>query len=94
MRTGRRIERGRHLRTMTARTSGSSLPKLFTQTPRPVLVELGGRANRRPMERPGRIQLAEDNFLFEGNVVVFITGNLAAGYGHFGNVLNHEANGV
>jgi hypothetical protein len=75
------------------------------------------------------------NFLFEGNVVVFVTGNLAlaaeyrqqpndykpignlvkaegdwwtldaayvvnnhmtvaVGYGHFGNVLNHEANGV
>ena len=75
------------------------------------------------------------NFVFEGNAVVFVTGNsrwrrntnnsrgiirpigslvrkegdwwtidaayvvnkhltLAAGYGHFGNVLNHEANGV
>ena len=44
------------------------------------------------MERPGRIQLAEDNFLFEDNAVVFIAGNLAAGYGHFGKVLNHEAN--
>jgi len=46
------------------------------------------------MERPGRIQLAEDNFLFGGKVVVLITGNLAAGYSHFGNVLKHEANGV
>jgi hypothetical protein len=108
--------------------------KLFTQLPRPVLVELGGRATKGVWNGLGGFT---DNYsyLFEGNVVVFVTGNfalaaeyrqqpneykpignlvkaegdwwtidaayvvnnyltLAAGYGHFGNVLNHEANGV
>jgi hypothetical protein len=108
--------------------------KLFTQLPRPVLVELGGRATKGEWNGLGGFT---DNYsyLFEGNVVVFVTGNfalaaeyrqqpneykpignlvkaegdwwtidaayvvnnhltLAAGYGHFGNVLNHEANGV
>jgi hypothetical protein len=108
--------------------------KLFTQTPRPVLVELGGRATEGVWNGLGGFT-SSYNFLFEGNVVVFVTGNLAlaaeyrqqpddykpignlvkaegdwwtidaayvvnnhltvaAGYGHFGNVLNHEANGV
>jgi hypothetical protein len=108
--------------------------KLFTQLPRPVLVELGGRATQGVWEGLGGFTDSY-NFVFEGNVVVFVTGNfalaaeykqqprdytaignlvkkegdwwtidaayvvnkhltLAAGYGHFGNVLNHEANGV
>lgn len=108
--------------------------KLFTQTPRPVLVELGGRATEGVWNGLGGFTSGY-SFLFEGNVVVFVTGNfalaaeyrqqpneykpignlvkaegdwwtidaayvvnnhlsLAAGYGHFGNVLNHEANGV
>ena len=108
--------------------------KLFTQLPRPVLVELGGRATEAVWNGLGGFTSGY-NFLFEGNVVVFVTGNfalaaeyrqqpneykpignlvkaegdwwtldaayvvnnhltLAAGYGHFGNVLNHEANGV
>jgi hypothetical protein len=108
--------------------------KMFTQTPRPVLVELGGRATEAVWNGLGGFTSGY-NFLFEGNVVVFVTGNLAlaaeyrqqpndykpignlvkaegdwwtldaayvvnnhmtvaAGYGHFGNVLNHEANGV
>jgi hypothetical protein len=99
-----------------------------------VLLEAGGRATKGVWEGLGGFS---DNYsyLFEGNVVVFVTGNfalaaeykqqpnnyrpigslvrkegdwwtidaayvvnkhltLAAGYGHFGNVLNHEANGV
>ncbi len=108
--------------------------KLLTQLPRPVLVELGGRATEGVWNGLGGFTSKYD-FLFEGNVVVFVTGNfalaaeyrqqpneykpignlvkaegdwwtldaayvvnnhftLAAGYGHFGNVLNHEANGV
>ena len=108
--------------------------KLFTQLPRPVLLELGGRATEGVWNGLGGFTSKYD-FLFEGNVVVFITSNfalaaeyrqqpneykpignlvkaegdwwtidaayvvnnhltLAAGYGHFGNVLNHEANGV
>jgi len=108
--------------------------KLFTQLPRPVLVELGGRATDGVWNGLGGFT-AHYSFLFEGNVVVFLTkqlalaaeyrqqpndykpiGNLvkaesdwwtidaayvvnnhltlAAGYGHFGNVLNHQANGV
>jgi len=112
--------------------------KMFTQMPRPVLVQLGGRATRGVWNGLGGFT---DNysFLFEGNVVVFVTGGLAlageyrqqpndytpivvggesligrsgdwwtiaaayvinrhftvaVGYGHFGGVLNHEANGV
>jgi hypothetical protein len=108
--------------------------KMFTQLPRPVLVELGGRATEGVWEGLGGFT---DSYrvVFEGNVVVFVTGNfalaaeykqqprnyqaigslvqkegdwwtldaayvvnkhltLAAGYGHFGNVLNDEANGV
>ena len=108
--------------------------KLFTQLPRPVLLELGGRATEGVWEGLGGFTDSY-NFVFEGNVVVFVTGNfalaaeykqqprdyqaignlvrkegdwwtldaayvvnkhltLAAGYGHFGNVLNDEANGV
>jgi hypothetical protein len=108
--------------------------KLFTQLPRPVLVELGGRATKGVWNGLGGFT-DDYTFLFEGNVVVFVTGNfalaaeykqlpsdyqrignlvrpsgdwwtidaayvvnkhltLAAGYGHFGGVLNHEANGV
>ncbi|MGD0060667.1 MAG: DUF3034 family protein [Verrucomicrobiia bacterium] len=108
--------------------------KMFTQTPRPVLVELGGRATEGVWNGLGGFT-SSYNFLFEGNVVTFLTGNialaaeyrqqpndykpignlvkaegdwwtidaayvannhltLAAGYGHFGNVLNHEADGV
>ena len=108
--------------------------KLFTELPRPVLVELGGRATEAVWDGLGGFT-SSYNFVFEGNVVVFITSNLAlaaeykqqptnynpigslvrveddwwtldaayvvnkhltfaAGYGHFGNVLNHEANGV
>jgi hypothetical protein len=108
--------------------------KLFTQLPRPVLLELGGRATEGVWEGLGGFTDSY-NFVFEGNVVVFVTGNfalaaeykeqprnyqaigslvqkegdwwtldaayvvnkhltLAAGYGHFGNVLNDQANGV
>ncbi len=108
--------------------------KLFTQLPRPVLLELGGRATRGVWNGLGGFT-DNYNFVFEGNVVVFITSKLAlaaeykqqpadykpigdlvrsasdwwtidaayvvnkhltlaVGYGHFGNVLNHEANGV
>jgi hypothetical protein len=112
--------------------------KLFTQLPRPVLLELGGRATRGVWN--GLAGFTDNySFLFEGNVVVFVTKQialaaeyrqqpndytpikvgrktlvgesgdwwtidaayvvnkhltLAAGYGHFGGVLNHEANGV
>jgi hypothetical protein len=108
--------------------------KLFTQLPRPVLLELGGRATEAVWDGLGGFTHSY-NAVFEGNVVVFVTGKfalaaeykqqprnyqaignlvkregdwvtldaayvvnshltLAAGYGHFGNVLNHEANGV
>jgi hypothetical protein len=108
--------------------------KLFTQLPRPVLVELGGRATKGVWNGLGGFT-DKYSYLFEGNVVVFVTGNLAlaaeyrqqpndykpignlvraegdwwtldaayvvnthltlaVGYGHFGNVLNHQANGV
>lgn len=108
--------------------------KLFTQLPRPVLINLGGRATRGVWNGLGGFTDSY-SFLFEGNVVVFVTGNfalaaeykqlpndyqpigdlvkasgdwwtldaayvvnrhftVAAGYGHFGGVLNHEANAV
>ncbi len=108
--------------------------KLFTQLPRPVLVELGGRATEGVWN--GLLGFTDKyNFLFEGNVVVFVTDSLAlaaeykqqatdytavpgligkasdwwtldaayvvnshltlaVGYGHFGTVLNNQANGV
>jgi len=111
--------------------------KLFTQLPRPVLVELGGRATKGVWN--GLLGFEDDQyqFLFEGNIVVFVTDSialaaeyreqnrhydyttlssligkaddwwtidaayvvnkhltLAVGYGHFGTVLNNEANGV
>jgi hypothetical protein len=108
--------------------------KLFTQLPRPVLLEAGGRATKGVWNGLGGFT-DDYSFLFEGNVVVFVTGNLAlaaeyrqqpneykpignlvkaegdwwtldaayvvnkhltlaAGYGHFGGLLNHDANGV
>jgi hypothetical protein len=108
--------------------------KLFTQLPRPVLLELGGRATTAVWDGLGGFTPGY-NFVFEGNVVVFVTKNivlaaeykeqprdyqaagdlvkresdwwtldaayvvnkhltLAVGYGHFGNVLNHSADGV
>jgi hypothetical protein len=108
--------------------------KLFTQLPRPVLLELGGRATEAVWDGLGGFTRSY-SAVFEGNVVVFITshfvlaaeykeqprdyqpiGNLvkregdwatldaayvvnnhlslAVGYGHFGDVLNHQANGV
>jgi len=108
--------------------------KLFTQLPRPVLLELGGRATEAVWDGLGGFTHSY-SAVFEGNVVVFVTGSfvlaaeykeqprdyqaignlvkregdwatldagyvvnkhltLAVGYGHFGNVLNHEANGV
>lgn len=108
--------------------------KLFTQLPRPVLVELGGRATRAVWNGLGGFTPSY-SFLFEGNVVVFVTSNfalaaeykqqandyrpvgdlvrksgdwwtidaayvvnkhwtVAAGYGNFGGVLNHNATGV
>jgi len=108
--------------------------KMLTFLPRPVLLELGGRATKGA--HLGLLGFTEDyTFVFEGNVVVFVTdsvalaaeyrqkpdeykpiGNLikpeddwwtidaayvvnnhftvAAGYGHFGDVLNHAANGA
>jgi hypothetical protein len=108
--------------------------KLFTQLPRPVLLEAGGRATKAVWDGLGGFTDSY-NFVFEGNAVVFVTDSialaaeykqqprdyqaigslvrkegdwwtidaayvvnkhltLAAGYGHFGNVLNNEANGV
>jgi len=108
--------------------------KLITQLPRPVLIEAGGRATKAVWN--GLAGFTDSySFLFEGNVVVFVTSNLAlaaeyrqqpneykpignlvrsegdwwtidaayvvnkhltlaAGYGHFGGVLDHDANGV
>ncbi|MEI6195231.1 MAG: DUF3034 family protein [Verrucomicrobiota bacterium] len=108
--------------------------KLFTQLPRPVLVELGGRATEGVWN--GLLGFTDSyQFLFEGNVVVFLTDSLAlaaeykeqatdytavpgligkagdwwtidlayvvnthltfaVGYGHFGTVLNNNANSV
>jgi hypothetical protein len=108
--------------------------KMLTFLPRPVLVELGGRATE--AAHIGLLGFTSDySFVFEGNVVVFVTDSialaaeyrqkpndytrigevikpeddwwtidaayvvnshltLAAGYGHFGGILNHEANGV
>jgi hypothetical protein len=108
--------------------------KLFTCMPRPVLVNLGGRATK--SAQIGLLGFTDDySFVFEGSVVVFATDRLllaaeykqkpnafhsmpplvgpeddwwtidvgyvvsknmtiAAGYGHFGRVVNHEANGV
>jgi hypothetical protein len=108
--------------------------KLITQLPRPVLLELGGRVTSGVWNGLGGFT-SKYSFLFEGNVVVFVTsklalaaeyreqpdeykpvGNLvrsegdwwtldaayvvnnhltlALGYGHFGGVLDHDANGV
>ena len=108
--------------------------KMFTQLPRPVLLELGGRATEAVWDGLGGFTHSY-RAVFEGNVVVFLTGKLAlaaeykemprnyqaidnlvkregdwatldaayvvnkhltlaVGYGHFGNVLNHQANGV
>jgi len=108
--------------------------KLYTQLPRPVLLELGGRATEAVWDGLGGFT-GKYNYVFEANAVVFVTGNfalaaeykeqprdyqaignlvkaegdwatldaayvvnkhftLAAGYGLFGNVLNHQANGV
>ncbi|MGA2748315.1 MAG: DUF3034 family protein [Verrucomicrobiota bacterium] len=50
--------------------------KMFTQLPRPVLVELGGRATEGVWEGLGGFTDSY-NFEFEGNVVVFVTGNFA-----------------
>lgn len=112
--------------------------KLFTFLPRPVLLELGGRATKGV--ELGLVGFTPDySFLFEGNLAVFLTDRfilaaeyrqqpndytpiavggktlvgksgdwwtidaayvvskhftVAAGYGHFGGVLNHQANGV
>jgi hypothetical protein len=108
--------------------------KLITGLPRPVLLEAGGRATKGAWN--GLAGFTENySFLFEGNVVVFLTDRLAlageykqlandytpipglinksgdwwtidlayvvskhltvaVGYGHFGGVLNHDANGV
>jgi len=94
-----RIERGRHLCTMTARTSRSSLPSCSRKrhdrswsnsaVARPKAYGTARADSARGGQLPLRGQRGRVH-----NVVVFITGNLAAGYGHFGNVLNHEANGV
>ena len=108
--------------------------KLFTQLPRPVLLELGGRATRGVWEGLGGFTPSY-RAVFEGNAVVFVTSSialaaeykeqprnynnigslvqkegdwwtidaayvvnnhltLAAGYGHFGKVLNNDADGV
>jgi hypothetical protein len=108
--------------------------KLVTQLPRPVLFEAGGRATEAVWDGLGGFTHSY-NYVFEGNVAVFVTGNfilaaeykeqprdyraignlvklesdwvtvdaayvvnnhltLAVGYGNFGNVLNHQANGV
>jgi hypothetical protein len=61
---------------MTARTVTPYASKLFAQTPRPVLIKLGGRATEGDWKGLGGFT-SSYNFLFEGNVVVFVTGNLA-----------------
>lgn len=108
--------------------------KLIKDLPRPVLVEVGGRATEAVWDGLGGFTNSY-NFVFEGNVAVFVTDKLllvgeykqqprdysaignvfqkeddwwgldaayvvnknltfAVGYGHFGHVLNHDANGV
>ena len=108
--------------------------KLFTFLPRPVLVNLGGRATK--SVELGLLGFTDEySFVFEGSVVVLLTDQLmlaaeykqqpssftpipgligtpgdwwtidagyiinphmtvAVGYGHFGTVANHTANGV
>ena len=107
--------------------------KLLTFLPRPVLLEAGGRATKGAWN--GLAGFTDTySYLFEGNVVVFVTDRLllaaeykqlpndytptplirksgdwwtldaayvvsphmtvAVGYGHFGGVLNHNADGV
>lgn len=51
--------------------------KLFTQLPRPVILELGGRATRAVWDGLGGFTPSY-SFLFEGNVIVLITDNLVA----------------
>jgi hypothetical protein len=108
--------------------------KLITQLPRPVLLEIGGRATRAVWDGLGGFTSGY-NFVVEANAAVFVTSRLvvaaeykqqprdyqaigdlvrregdwwtldaayvvnkhmtvAVGYGHFGNVLNHTADGV
>lgn len=108
--------------------------KLFTQLPIPVLVQVGARATEGVWDGLGGFT-DRYNFVVEGNVVAFVTDNLAlaaeykqqphdykaigdlvrkaddwwtldvayvvnkhytvaVGYGHFGALLNHNANGV
>lgn len=108
--------------------------KMLTFLPRPVLLNVGGRATE--AAHLGLLGFTSDyNFVFEGSAVVFVTDRLAlaaeykqkpnayqpiaglvgreddwwtidaayvvtknltvaVGYGHFGQVLNHQANGV
>ncbi len=107
--------------------------KMLTFLPRPVLVNLGGRATE--SAELGLLGFTDDySFVFEGNVVVLVTDwfmvaaefkqqpgeftptaligkpddwwtiaagyvvnphmTVAVGYGHFGRVANHRANGV
>ena len=107
---------------------------MLTFLPRPVLLEAGGRATKGAWT--GLAGFTDHySYLFEGNVIVFVTGKLAlaaeyrqqpndytpipglikasgdwwtvdaayvvnnhftvaAGYGNFGGVLNHDATGV
>ncbi|MCE0497414.1 MAG: DUF3034 family protein [Methylacidiphilales bacterium] len=108
--------------------------KTFTQLPRPVILEVGGRATEAVWDGLGGFT-DQYNFVFEGNLVVLVTNNFAlaaefkqqprdyqaignlvqvesnwwtldaayvvnkhltfaAGYAHFGNVLNDQSNGV
>jgi hypothetical protein len=107
--------------------------KMLTFLPRPVLINLGGRATK--SAEIGLLGFTDDySFVFEGSIVVLVTDKLllaaefkqqpseftatpligapdhwwtidagyvitphmtvAVGYGHFGTVANHEANGV
>ena len=50
--------------------------KLITQLPRPVLLEAGGRATRGVWEGLGGFTRSY-SYVFEGNAVVFVTGNFA-----------------
>jgi len=72
--------------------------KLFTQLPRPVLLEVGGRATEAVWDGLGGFTDSY-NFVFEGNVVVFVTSNLAlaaeykqqpTGYNAIGNLVRVE----
>jgi hypothetical protein len=66
--------------------------KMFTQLPRPVLVELGGRATDAVWDGLGGFTSGY-SFEAEGNVVVFITGSLALAVEYKEQPRNYQAVG-